>query len=58
MLKRLAIDQSGSLSDMVWVIGSAVVVALVIVAAMTFAPTTAQSFWTSATNWIKGKFKF
>lgn len=51
-------DERGSLSDMVWVIGAAVVVALVIVGAMVFAPQTATSFWNDATSWIRSQFGF
>lgn len=54
----LATDQRGSLQDLTWVIGAAVVVALIIVGAMVYAPATAQSFWTSATNWIRTSFGF
>lgn len=50
--------ERGSLKDMTWVVGSAVVVALVIVAAMVFVPDTAKTFWQSATQWIRGEFGF
>lgn len=43
---------------MTWVIGSAVVVALVITGAMVYAPDTAEDFWEAATTWIRKKFKF
>lgn len=47
-------DERGSLSEMTWVIGSAVVVVLIIIAFMTLAPTTAQNLWNSFVNYAEG----
>jgi hypothetical protein len=57
-LSALYRDERGSLKDLTWVIGAAVVTVLVIVGAMVYAPATAQSFWTAATNWIRTSFGF
>ncbi len=57
-------NERGSLSDMTWVVGSAVVVALVIVAiAITggnggLVGTTVKSMWTDATGWIETQIGF
>jgi hypothetical protein len=57
-------DQSGSLSDMTWVVGSAVVVALAVVAlAITgggggLVGKTVTDMWTSATSWIQTTIGF
>jgi Flp pilus assembly pilin Flp len=57
-------DQNGSLSDMTWVVGSAVVVALIIVAlAITggnggLVGTTVKGMWSDATTWIQGQIGF
>jgi len=61
MIKKLAKylnNEKGGLQQMVWVIGSAVVVALVIISAMVFAPETAEDFWEDATDWIRTQFGF
>ena len=62
MLKKIAgmmiADERGSMAEMAWVLGSAVVVVLVIVVFMTLAPQTATTFWNSATSWLEGKFGF
>ncbi len=39
-------SEEGTLKDMAWVVGSAVVVLLVIVAAMVFVPDTVDAIWT------------
>lgn len=49
-------NENGGLQQMTWVIGSAVVVALVIVGAMVYAPDTAENIWNRATNWITSQF--
>lgn len=49
-------DETGSLSDMTWVIGSAVVVVLIIVVFMTLAPNTASSMWNSFVDYAKNAF--
>lgn len=51
-------DERGNLDNLVWVVGAGVVVALVIVGAMNYAPQTAQSFWQAATSWIRSSFGF
>lgn len=51
-------NEEGSLKDLTWVIGAAVVTALIIIGAMVYAPSTASSFWNSATTWIKNSFGF
>ena len=57
-------NERGSLSDMTWVVGSAVVVALIIVAlAITggnggLVGTTVKSMWSDATTWIEGQIGF
>lgn len=51
-------SEKGSLQNLTWEVGAAVVIALVIVAAMVFAPETAQDFWDSATGWIRSQFGF
>lgn len=57
-LRNKLSDEDGTLKDLTWVIGAAVVTALIIVGAMVYAPQTAQNFWNAATNWIRGKFGF
>lgn len=44
------------MDQLIWVIGSAVVVVLVIVVFMSLAPSTAQSIWQRFINWATGKF--
>lgn len=51
-------NDRGSLPEFTWVVGAAVVTTLVIVAAMVFAPQTAQNFWNAATTWIRNQFGF
>ena len=57
-------NERGSLSDMTWVVGSAVVVALVIVAlAITggnggLVGTTVKDMWSDATTWIQAQIGF
>lgn len=57
-LRNKLSDEDGTLKDFTWVVGAAVVTALIIVGAMVYAPQTAQNFWNAATNWIRGKFGF
>jgi len=52
-LKNILQDERGSLSDMVWVIGAALVVAVIIIAINGFAPGTVQSIWTTLTDKIQ-----
>lgn len=56
--KKFIKDEQGSLQDLTWVLGGAIVTALIVVGAMIYAPATAQSFWTAATNWIRTSFGF
>lgn len=58
IMRGLAGDERGSLPEMTWVIGAALVVAAVIVLAFVFAPQTAQNFWNAATNYIRTQFGF
>lgn len=61
MLKKLVNylkNEDGGLQQMTWVIGSAVVVALVVAGAMIYAPDTASNFWNAATGWIRSTFGF
>ncbi len=61
MFKKLGAilkDERGSLDQLVWVIGGAVVVALIATLATTYAPTAVQSFFTAAVGWIQSKFQF
>jgi Flp pilus assembly pilin Flp len=57
-------NERGSLSDMTWVVGSAVVVALIIVGlAITggnggLVGTTVRSMWSDAATWIQGQIGF
>lgn len=51
-------DQRGSLSDMTWVIGSAVVVVLIIVVFMVLAPSTAQTMWNGFVSYAKNSLGF
>jgi hypothetical protein len=49
-------SERGDLSAMVWVIGAAVVVVLVVVVFMTLAPQTAQTMWNNFTTYATSKF--
>jgi hypothetical protein len=53
VLKNILKDESGSLSDMVWVVGAALVVAVIIIAINGFAPGTVQAIWTTLTDKIQ-----
>jgi len=55
---RFIKNEDGGLQQMAWVVGSAIVVTLVLVGAMIYAPDTAESFWGAATSWIRGQFGF
>lgn len=57
LLRGIA-DESGTLSNLTWTVGSAVVVALIIIGAMVYAPATAENFWGAATSWIRTSFGF
>lgn len=56
--KELLMEEKGSLDQMVWVIGAAVVVVLIVVAFMVLAPSTAKNLWNSFTNYARGQFGF
>lgn len=51
-------DEKGSLDQMVWVVGGAMVVAVIVVLALVYAPTTVQTLWTAATSNIMGRLGF
>ncbi|AEG14441.1 hypothetical protein Desku_0841 [Desulfofundulus kuznetsovii DSM 6115] len=55
-MKELLRQEKGSLDQLVWVVGAAVVVVLIVVVFMTLAPSTAQDIWNSFINYAKGKF--
>lgn len=55
---ELAADERGELRSLVAIVGFGVVMALIVVGAMVYAPQTASDFWTAATNWIRTKFGF
>lgn len=57
-LKGLLQNEDGDLKDLVWTVGAAVVVALIIIGAMVYAPQTAQTMWQAAVNWIRSSFGF
>jgi cell division septation protein DedD len=51
-------DERGSIDQMVWVLGSAVIVALVVVVLIALAKGTASTYWTDATGWIETTIGF
>jgi len=53
--KEFLRKERGSLDQMVWLIGAAVVVVLVVVVFMTLAPSTAQNLWNSFISYARGK---
>lgn len=55
-IKKFIKDEKGSLDNLTWIIGSAVVVVLIIVVFMTLAPSTAQDVWNSFINYAKSQF--
>jgi uncharacterized membrane protein len=55
-MKELLRREEGSLDQLVWVIGAAVVVVAIVVVFITLAPSTAQNIWNSFINYAKGKF--
>jgi len=50
--------ERGDVSAMVWVVGAAVVVVLVVIAAMSFMPDTASTIWQQLVAYITSSFKF
>lgn len=54
----LLVNEDGDMKDLVWTVGAAVVVALIIIGAMVYAPQTAQTMWQAAVNWIRSSFGF
>lgn len=50
-------SEEGTVKDMVWVIGAAVVTGLVLIAAMIFVPDTVRGLWADLTNWLKNELK-
>ena len=55
---ELAADERGDLKTLVAIIGFGVVMALIVIGAMVYAPQTARDFWTAATQWIRQNFGF
>lgn len=53
---RLFSGEEGSLSELVWVIGAAVVVVLIVVVFMALAPDTARSVWSTFTGYMLRSF--
>lgn len=51
-------DERGSLDQMVWVIGAAVVVVAVVVLLMVLAPNTISNIWNGFISWVQGQFGF
>lgn len=49
-------NERGSLSELTWVVGSAVVVVLIIVVFMALAPNTARDIWDSFTTFATNRF--
>ena len=56
-IKELLRQEKGSLDQLVWLIGAAVVVVLIVVVFMTLAPSTATNIWNTFVNYAKSKFK-
>lgn len=56
--KRFIRNERGDMSQLVWVVGAAVVVTLVIVGAIVYVPDTASNFWTDASEWVRSNFGF
>lgn len=52
-MKSIFGDERGSLSDMVWVIGAGLVVAVIIIAINGYAPGTVQGIWDTLTSKIQ-----
>ncbi len=52
-MKYILKDERGSLSEMVWVVGAAIVVAVILIAIDGFAPGTVQGIWTTLTDKIQ-----
>ena len=53
-LKSIISNEEGTLKDMAWTVGAAVVVLLVIVAAMVFVPDTVDAIWTDLITRLRG----
>jgi Flp pilus assembly pilin Flp len=53
ILKSFLKDERGSLAEMVWVIGAALVVAVICLAVYGFAPGTISTLWTTFTGKIQ-----
>ena len=51
-------NESGQLSSMVWLIGTAVVVVLIVVVFMKLAPDTAENIWDTFVYYMQDKFRF
>ena len=55
---ELLADERGELRTLVAIIGFGVVMALIVIGAMVYAPRTASDFWTAATQWIRQNLGF
>jgi hypothetical protein len=58
IVKKILADESGSMDQMVWLLGSAVVVVLVVVILMANSKTLAGTWWTGITNYIQTNLGF
>lgn len=56
-LRRFWADEEGSLPELTWVVGAAVVVVLVVVLLMTIAPETTQAIWQRFVNYATQAFR-
>ncbi|MGI9862523.1 hypothetical protein SDD30_14175 [Moorella naiadis] len=55
---KIAWDERGSLDQLAWTAGAAVVVVAIILILKSVAPDTVSNLWSAATNWIKTSFGF
>ncbi len=51
-------DETGSLNDMTWVVGSAVVIVAIVVALVAFAPDQVEGFWEDFEDYAQDQFGF
>jgi hypothetical protein len=58
IVKMFFTDESGSMDQMVWVLGSAVVVVLVVIILMANSQSLAGTWWTDITGYIKTSLGF
>lgn len=57
-IKKFVVSEEGSLRNMVWMLGTAVVGVLIIVVFMKLAPQTAQDLWNAFIQYVHGSFGF